>query len=97
MKSKAYFCGKYKVEDQDKEALEKAAKSANAGFRQYGVYSAIVFQMLATMWLGFWGGKKLNDHFGIENNLLTIGVGLAFMALAFYNLLRQLKNVQNEK
>ena len=26
------------------------------GLRQYGVYSSIVFQMLATMGLGFWGG-----------------------------------------
>lgn len=67
------------------------------GMRQYGVYSAIVFQMLATMGIGFWGGKKLNDYFAIENNLLTIGIGILAMVLAFYNLLKQLKNAQNEK
>lgn len=64
------------------------------GIRQYGIYSAIVFQMLATMGLAFWGGKKLNDYFEIQNNLLTVGVGFLGMALAFYNLLNQLKNVQ---
>ena len=65
--------------------------------RQYGIYSAIVFQMLATMGLAFWGGKKLNDHFGLQNNLLTIGVGFIGMGIAFYFLIHQLKNVQNSK
>ncbi len=70
------------------------AEFAKNGLRQYGIYSAIVFQMLATMGLAFWGGKKLNDHYAIENNLLTIGIGFLGMGLAFYNLLRQLKHVQ---
>ncbi len=77
---------------------EDEIKYAKNSMRQYGVYSAVVFQMLATMGLAFWGGKKLNDHFGIENNLLTVGIGILGMVLAFYNLLRQLKNIQkNEK
>ena len=75
---------------QDEEKFEKN------GLRQYGVYSAIVFQMLATMGFAFWGGKKLNDYFGIQNNLLTVGVGFLGMGLAFYMLLKQLKNVQGE-
>lgn len=82
------------MNNNEKENLEEAAKNANAGFRQYGIYSAIVFQMLATMGLAFWGGKKLNDHFQVQNNLLTIGIGFLGMGVAFYNLLRQLKNVQ---
>lgn len=75
---------------------EDEKKFEKNGFRQYGVYSAIVFQMLATMGLAFWGGKKLNDYFGIESNLLTVGIGFLGMGLAFYNLLHQLKNVQND-
>ena len=68
------------------------------GLRQYGIYSAIVFQMLATMGLGFWGGKKINDYFEFESNLLIVGIGFLAMALAFYNLLQQLKRVQgNDK
>ena len=66
------------------------------GLRQYGIYSAIVFQMLATMGLGFWGGKKINDYFEFESNLLIVGIGFLAMALAFYNLLQQLKRVQGE-
>ena len=85
-------------EKSDNKDLQKEIKETSAGMRQYGVYSGIVFQMLATMGLSFWGGKKLNDHFEIQNNLLTIGIGFLGMGLAFYNLLKQLKNVQdNEK
>ena len=77
--------------NKDKENFEMN------GLRQYGVYSAIVFQMLATMGLAFWGGKKINDHFEIERNLLTIAIGFLGMGLAFYNLLHQLKNIQNNE
>lgn len=81
-------------EEFSKEDQENFEKN---GLRQYGVYSAIVLQMLATMGLAFWGGKKINDHFEIERNLLTIGIGFLGMGLAFYNLLHQLKNIQNNE
>ena len=64
------------------------------GLRQYGVYSAIVFQMLATMGLAFWGGNQLTEYLKLPNQLLTVGVGFLGMGLAFYNLLNQLKRVQ---
>ena len=65
---------------------------------QYGKYSAVVTQMLATMGISFWGGKKLNDYWEISNNLLTVFIGLLGMSLAFYNLLRQLNQIEkNEK
>ena len=75
---------------------EDEKKFQKNGLRQYGIYSAIVFQMLATMGLGFWGGKKINDYFEFESNLLTVGIGFLAMALAFYNLLQQLKSVQRD-
>lgn len=81
-------------EEFSKEDQENFEKN---GLRQYGVYSAIVFQMLATMGLAFWGGKKINDHFEIERNLLTIAIGFLGMGFAFYNLLHQLKNIQNNE
>ena len=73
---------------------EDEKKFQKNGLRQYGVYSAIVFQMLATMGLAFWGGKKINDYFAFESNLLTVAIGFLGMALAFYNRLKQLKKVQ---
>lgn len=83
-----------KNEDFTKEDEEKFEKN---GLRQYGIYSAVVFQMLATMGLAFWGGKKINDYFEIESNLLTVGIGFLGMGLAFYNLLNQLKNIQKNE
>ena len=80
-----------------KEQPDNAEKKASWGMRQYGVYSTVVFQMLATMGLAFWGGKKINDYFEIESNLLTLAIGLTGMALAFYNLLRQLKEIQKDE
>ena len=75
---------------------EDEKKFQKNGLQQYGIYSAIVFQMLATMGLGFWGGKKINDYFEFESNLLTVAIGFLGMALAFYNLLQQLKRVQGD-
>ncbi len=84
-------------EENQKFSPEDEKKFAANSMRQYGVYSAVVFQMLATMGLAFWGGKKLNDYFEIQKNLLTITIGFLGMGLAFYNLLKQLKNIQNDE
>ena len=53
--------------------------------------------MLATMGLGFWGGKKINDWFEVSSNLLTVGIGFAAMALALYNLITQLNKIQKNE
>lgn len=66
-------------------------------YRQYGVYSSIVFQMLAIIALGFWGGKKLNDYFEVKSNLITVGVGFLGLGLSLYNTLKQLERINKEK
>ncbi len=82
--------------DPDFSSEDEANYKKN-GLRQYGIYSGIVFQMLATMGIAFWGGNKLNEYLQMPNKLLTVGIGFLGMGLAFYNLLRQLKNVQNDE
>ena len=76
---------------QDQENFEKS------GTRQYGIYSAIVFQMLAIIALGFWGGKKLNDYYEVKNNLLTVGIGFLGFGLSLYSTVKALNRVNNEK
>ncbi len=77
---------------------EDEKKFRNSGFRKYGVYSSVVFQMMAIIALGFWGGKKLSDYFEIEGKLLTVGLGLLGLALALYNTVKQLERInKNEK
>lgn len=97
-----YFCKKLNLEIPMEEKPEifgkDEMKNPNKGMASYGRYSSIVFQMLATMALSFWGAKKLNDYWEIPKNFLTISLGLLGMSLAFYNLLRQLKEIEkNEK
>lgn len=76
---------------EDREEYKKSP------FRQYGMYSSIVFQMLTIIALGFWGGKKLNDYFEIKNNLLTVGLGFLGLGLALYNTIKQLERINKEK
>lgn len=83
--------GKKDFTDEDQKNYQKS------GLRQYGIYSTIVFQMLATMGLSFWGGNKLNEYLELPNKLMTVGIGFLGMGLAFYNLLRQLKNIQENE
>ena len=78
----------------DKEE-EKPNEKENP-IRQYAVYSSVVFQMLAIIALGFWGGKKLNDYLDIKNNLLTVGLGLSGLGLALYNTIKQLEKINNK-
>ncbi|MBV2225205.1 MAG: AtpZ/AtpI family protein [Cloacibacterium sp.] len=59
----------------------------------YGIYSSIVFQMLAIIALGFWGGKKINDYLEFPNDLLTVVIGLAGLGLALYSTLKKLENI----
>ena len=61
--------------------------------RLYGIYSSIVFQMLAIIALGFWGGKKINDYLELPNDLLTVAIGLSGLGLALYSTIKQLENI----
>ncbi|WP_417429786.1 AtpZ/AtpI family protein [Halpernia sp.] len=59
--------------------------------KDYGFYSTVVFQMLATIALAFWGGNWLNNYFGFQNKLLTVAIGFVGLSLALYNTIRLLK------
>ena len=88
----------HQEEDQESDfSPEDKKKFSSSSMRMYGVYSTIVFQLLATMGLSFWGGKKLNDYLELKSNLLGLCIGLLGMVLAFYNLLIQLKKIQNNE
>ncbi len=77
-----------------KEDQQKYEKN---GFRKYGAYSSLVFQMLVIIGLGFWGGKKLNDYFDIKNNLLTVGIGFLGLGLSMYNTVKNLNRINKSE
>lgn len=74
---------------------EKGDEKENP-IRQYGLYSSVVFQMLAIIAIGFWGGKKLNDYWQVQNNLVTVTLGLTGLGLALYNTIKQLEKINNK-
>ncbi|MBC7556258.1 MAG: AtpZ/AtpI family protein [Chryseobacterium sp.] len=59
--------------------------------KDYGFYSTVVFQMLATIGLAFWGGNWITEHFGLQGKLLTVGIGFLGLGLALFNTIRLLK------
>ena len=85
-----------KDHEKQKLSANDQNKYSDSPLRQYGIYSSIVFQMLAIIALGFWGGKELNDYFELNNNLLTVFVGLSGLGLALYNTLKQLENLNKK-
>ena len=59
--------------------------------KDYGFYSTVVFQMLATIALAFWGGNWITEYYGFQTKLLTVGIGFLGLGLALFNTVRLLK------
>ncbi len=65
----------------------KSKKSKNDfknSLKNYAKYSGIAFQMAAVIFLGTWGGYKLDAFFKFENHILTLILSLLSVILAIY-------------
>ncbi|OGX81134.1 hypothetical protein BEN49_15995 [Hymenobacter coccineus] len=60
--------------------------------RAIGKYSGIAFQMLATIGLSAWAGTWLDGHYRTQTPWFTIGLMLAGVLLALYQVIRSLTN-----
>lgn len=58
--------------------------------------SGVGLQMCATIFIGAYTGKWLDQQYPNEKNWFTIGLTLLFVAIALFNVLRQVNNI-NEK
>ena len=56
----------------------------NKSFKSYAKYSGIAFQMAAIIFLGTWGGYKLDQYFNFENHILTLILSILSVFLAIY-------------
>ncbi len=56
----------------------------NKSLKDYAKYSGIAFQMAAVIFLGTWGGYKLDEYFNFESRILTVILSLLSVALAIY-------------
>ncbi len=70
---------------------KKPKKSLNKYIRLTG----IGLQMGITIYLASYLGKWLDVKYPNEHNLYTIGLTLAGVAVSFYSLLAQIKNINN--
>ena len=72
---------------QYKKNLKKSKKN-NDNFKNslsnYAKYSGIAFQMAAVIFLGTWGGYKLDAVFKFENHILTLILSLLSVIMAIY-------------
>lgn len=71
-------------------------KDQNEGPSRLARLSGIGFQMGVTIFLGAWLGRYLDDKYPSNKKWFTIGFTLFAVAIALYNVLRQV-NKLNEK
>jgi hypothetical protein len=62
---------------RNKDDLKNAAKN-------YAKYSGMAFQMAAIIFLGTFGGYKLDAYFGFESHILTLILSMVSVCIAIY-------------
>jgi len=67
--------------------LKKSTKNKDNfknSLNSYAKYSGIAFQMAGVIFLGTWGGYKLDELFKLEDHILTVILSLVSVVLAIY-------------
>ena len=66
---------------KNKDNLKKSLKS-------YAKYSSIAFQMAAVIFIGTFGGYKLDSYFEFENHILTLILSVISVFIAIYTAIK---------
>ncbi|AMJ67346.1 AtpZ/AtpI family protein [Hymenobacter sp. PAMC 26628] len=66
--------------------------AGNDRMRAVAKYSGMAFQMLATIGLSAWAGTWLDGHYHTKTPWFTIGLMLAGVLVALYQVIRSLTN-----
>ena len=74
---------------QKKSKKKNNKDDINKSLKSYAKYSGIAFQMAAIIFLGTWGGYKLDSYFGFSNHVLTLILSEYFLisSIKVYSLL----------
>jgi len=75
-----------KSEHSPKKRSEK--DNINKGLKSYAKYSGIAFQMGAIIFLGTWGGYKLDQFFNFEKHILTLILSILSVVIAVYTAIK---------
>ncbi len=75
---------------------DKGSPSKKSPISRYARFSGIAFQMGATIFLGAYLGRYLDDKYPSNKKWFTIGLTLFAVAISLYNILRQLNKINAE-
>ena len=71
-------------------------KEEKKGVPKFARLSGVGLQMGATIFLGAYLGKYLDEKYPSDKRWFTIGLTLFAVALALYNVLRQVNKINSE-
>jgi hypothetical protein len=71
----------------DKDPKDKKGRKGRSDLAKY---SDIAIKMAGIIFLGVWGGMKLEAYFGFEQPILTVFTSLASVFLAIYIVIRDI-------
>ncbi len=74
--------------DNQKNSLKNQPKPLNKYFK----YTGLAFQFLAAILLGFWVGKRLDDHYQTEKPWFTMGLMMFFLIATLVKVIRDITN-----
>ncbi len=77
--------------------MKKPSKKKRSKANRYLVLSSAGLQMGITIYLGAYFGKKLDEKYPSDKNWFTIGLTLAAVVLALWQLLRQVNKLNEEE
>lgn len=58
--------------------------------KEYAKYSSLIFQMIAIVAVGIWGGIELDEKLNMKGRVFTIGLTLFTAFIAIYYLFKTL-------
>ena len=76
--------------------MESKGKPEKDSFNRYRRLSGIGLQMVATIFLGAFLGRYLDDKYPMEKKWWTIGLTIFAVGVALYNVLKKVNQMNDE-
>ena len=73
-----------------KKSRPKKSEKANKGLQDYARYSNLAFRLIAIVFLGFFGGMKLDQVLSLKYPVFTIVLASAGLFLSLYLVIKDL-------
>ena len=81
-------------EYKPKPQTQKSSKKSK--LNSYAKFSGIAFQMVVIIFLGSYGGVKLDEKYPNQYSAYTIICGLASIAISIYFIITQVNNISKK-